>query len=75
MHRILRRYRLKRKATRHARSFPEDTLVVQSVLDAIDCEAKSAREAAELALGRGLSSPEWAIMRHRWERPWKAITD
>jgi hypothetical protein len=71
--RILDRFRLKRRAMDHARRYPEDTLVVQSVLDAIDGRASNAREAAELALGRKLEDADWSAMCQRWERPWDAI--
>jgi hypothetical protein len=64
----------KRRAARHTKRFPEDTLVVQSLLDALDCNAKTPREAAEVALGRELKDAEWSAIHQRWERPWRAIT-
>lgn len=46
---------------------------MQVTLEAFDLNAKSAREAAQMAVGHAFSDDDWNRVADRWERVWQVI--
>lgn len=62
---IVQRAIRKRRVLRYAKAFPDDLPAVQAVLTALEFNAKSAREAAEMLAGRPLTDREWSAVSSR----------
>jgi len=69
---VFRRGIRRRRAARHLKRLPQDHLVVQATLEAIELKATTAREAAEMAVGHDICAEDWQRVSEHWERVWRA---
>lgn len=58
----------RRRAQRYVKAYPKDVFVVQATLAAFELNAKSAREAAEMAMGHEIDGQDWQRVSKSWER-------
>jgi hypothetical protein len=62
-----------RRASRHVKLYPDDYLVAQATLEAIELNAACARESAEMAMGHDICADDWRRVSEHWERVWQGI--